>query len=68
MEAFSRNESVLAEFQEWSEEESEEDDSQQPISREDSGIQLDRTPQEEQDNSSKMIPVTWTGVNCSDKT
>lgn len=57
-----RNESVLAEFQEWSEEESEEDDSQQPISREDSGIQLDRTPQEDQDNSNKTIPVTWTGL------
>ncbi|XP_003973878.1 gamma-tubulin complex component 5 [Takifugu rubripes] len=45
---------------EWSEEESEEDDSQQPISREDSGIQLDRTPQEDQDNSNKTMPVTWT--------
>uniref|UniRef100_A0A669DV70 Gamma-tubulin complex component n=1 Tax=Oreochromis niloticus TaxID=8128 RepID=A0A669DV70_ORENI len=45
---------------EWSEEESEDDDSQQPISREDSGIQLDRTPQEDQDNANKTIPVTWT--------
>ncbi|XP_058494552.1 gamma-tubulin complex component 5 [Solea solea] len=45
---------------EWSEEESEDDDSQQPISREDSGIQLDRTPQEDQDNSNKAVPVTWT--------
>ncbi|KAA8589717.1 hypothetical protein FQN60_013082 [Etheostoma spectabile] len=44
---------------EWSEEESEEDDSQQPISREDSGIQLDRTPQEDQDNNNKTVPVTW---------
>ncbi|XP_068599388.1 gamma-tubulin complex component 5 [Brachionichthys hirsutus] len=44
---------------EWSEEESEEDDSQQPISREDSGIQLDRTPQEDQDNNNKMVPVKW---------
>ena len=52
-----------AELQEWSEEESEEDDSQRPISREDSGIQLDRTPQEDQDNSNKTIPVTWTGVS-----
>ncbi|KAM3619549.1 uncharacterized protein V6R79_010031 [Siganus canaliculatus] len=43
---------------EWSEEESEEDDSQEPISREDSGIQLDRTPQEEQDNN-KTVPVSW---------
>uniref|UniRef100_H3C6U4 Gamma-tubulin complex component n=1 Tax=Tetraodon nigroviridis TaxID=99883 RepID=H3C6U4_TETNG len=45
---------------EWSEEEREDDDSQQPISREDSGIQLDRTPQEDQDTSNKTIPVTWT--------
>ncbi|KAF7664125.1 hypothetical protein LDENG_00188560 [Lucifuga dentata] len=44
---------------EWSEEESEEEDSQQPISREDSGIQLDRTPQEDQDNTNKTVPVTW---------
>lgn len=44
---------------EWSEEESEEEDSQQPISREDSGIQLDRTPQEDQDNANKPVPVTW---------
>ncbi|KAK9518856.1 hypothetical protein VZT92_021624 [Zoarces viviparus] len=42
---------------EWSEEESEDDDSQQPISREDSGIQCDRTPQEDQDN--KTVPVSW---------
>ncbi|KAM6920891.1 gamma-tubulin complex component 5 [Xenentodon cancila] len=45
---------------EWSEDESQDDDSQQPISREDSGIQLDRTPQEDQDNTSKTVPVTWT--------
>lgn len=45
---------------EWSENESEEDDEQQPISREDSGIQLDRTPQEDQDATSKTVPVTWT--------
>lgn len=51
-------------FQEWSEDESDEDDNQQPISREDSGIQLDRTPQEDQDNSNKTVPVTWTGVNA----
>lgn len=49
--------------QEWSEEESEEDDSQQPISREDSGIQLDRTPQEEQQDNNKTVPVTWTGTD-----
>ncbi|KAM4574151.1 gamma-tubulin complex component 5 [Fundulus diaphanus] len=45
---------------EWSEDESEDDDSQQPISREDSGIQLDRTPQEDQDTTSKSVPVAWT--------
>lgn len=50
---------------EWSEEESEEEDSQQPISREDSGIQLDRTPQEDKDNTNKTVPVTWTGMNPS---
>ncbi|XP_034036508.1 gamma-tubulin complex component 5 isoform X2 [Thalassophryne amazonica] len=44
---------------EWSEEESDDEDSQQPISREDSGIQLDRTPQEDQDNANKTVPVTW---------
>uniref|UniRef100_A0A7N8WPE7 Gamma-tubulin complex component n=1 Tax=Mastacembelus armatus TaxID=205130 RepID=A0A7N8WPE7_9TELE len=45
---------------EWSEEESDDNDSQQPISREDSGIQLDRTPQEDQDTTNKTVPVTWT--------
>ncbi|KAM4628694.1 gamma-tubulin complex component 5 [Polymixia lowei] len=46
---------------EWSEEESEEEeDSQQPISRGDSGIQVDRTPQEDQDNTNKTVQVTWT--------
>lgn len=45
--------------QEWSEEESDEDDSQQPLSREDSGIQVDRTPQEDQ--ADKNVSVTWTG-------
>ncbi|XP_040039353.1 gamma-tubulin complex component 5 [Gasterosteus aculeatus] len=47
----------------WSEEESEDGDSQQPISREDSGIQCDRTPQEDQDNNNnnnKAAPVAWT--------
>lgn len=48
--------------QEWSEEESEEDERQQPISREDSGIQADsRTPQEDQEQNDKMVQVTWTG-------
>ncbi|KAL1023411.1 hypothetical protein UPYG_G00040520 [Umbra pygmaea] len=43
----------------WSEE-SEEDDSQEPLSREDSGIQVDRTPQEDQEQLDKTAPVTWT--------
>uniref|UniRef100_A0AAR2L971 Gamma-tubulin complex component n=1 Tax=Pygocentrus nattereri TaxID=42514 RepID=A0AAR2L971_PYGNA len=45
---------------EWSEEESEEEESQQPISREDSGIQVDRTPQEYQERNNKTVQVTWT--------
>nr|XP_023656849.1 gamma-tubulin complex component 5 isoform X1 [Paramormyrops kingsleyae] len=44
---------------EWSEEESEEDDSQQALSREDSGIQVDRTPQEAPEHSKKAVQVTW---------
>lgn len=49
-------------FQEWSEDESEEDESQQqPMSREDSGIQVDGTPQEDQERSEKMAQLTWTG-------
>lgn len=66
-EVCSKNNSILTDFQEWSEEESEEDDSQQPISREDSGIQLDRTPQEDQDNSNKTMPVAWKGVKNNTK-
>uniref|UniRef100_A0A7N8XH70 Gamma-tubulin complex component n=1 Tax=Mastacembelus armatus TaxID=205130 RepID=A0A7N8XH70_9TELE len=42
---------------EWSEEESDDNDSQQPISREDSGIQLDRTPQEDQDTTNKTVSL-----------
>uniref|UniRef100_H3B9W7 Gamma-tubulin complex component n=1 Tax=Latimeria chalumnae TaxID=7897 RepID=H3B9W7_LATCH len=43
----------------WSEEE-EEEDVQQPLSREDSGIQVDRTPQEEQDQNKKTVPhISW---------
>ncbi|CAL8271614.1 unnamed protein product [Arctogadus glacialis] len=45
---------------EWSEEESDEEDPQQPISREDSGIQVDRTPQEDQDNANQALALTWT--------
>ncbi|XP_036396340.1 gamma-tubulin complex component 5 [Megalops cyprinoides] len=44
---------------EWSEEESEEEDSQQPFSREDSGIQVDRTPLEDQEHSKNTVQVTW---------
>ncbi|XP_026506229.1 gamma-tubulin complex component 5 [Terrapene carolina triunguis] len=44
----------------WSEESEEEEDAQQPLSREDSGIQVDRTPQEEQDQNKKTVSqVTW---------
>ncbi|XP_014636483.1 PREDICTED: gamma-tubulin complex component 5 isoform X1 [Ceratotherium simum simum] len=43
----------------WSEE-SEDEDDQQPLSREDSGIQVDRTPLEEQDQNRKLAPrVNW---------
>nr|XP_061833543.1 gamma-tubulin complex component 5-like [Nerophis lumbriciformis] len=45
---------------EWSEEESEEEDGHQPISREDSGIQLDKTPQEDKEGGNKTVQVTWT--------
>ncbi|XP_058886341.1 gamma-tubulin complex component 5-like isoform X1 [Acipenser ruthenus] len=44
---------------EWSEEESEEGDSQQPLSREDSGIQVDRTPLDDQDQSKKTVQSMW---------
>ncbi|XP_058150758.1 gamma-tubulin complex component 5 isoform X3 [Dasypus novemcinctus] len=47
--------------QNWSEE-SEDEDQQQPLSREDSGIQVDRTPLEEQDQSRKPgSRVSWKG-------
>ncbi|XP_019787342.1 gamma-tubulin complex component 5 isoform X1 [Tursiops truncatus] len=43
----------------WSEE-SEDEDDQQPLSREDSGIQVDRTPLEEQDQNKKLgLQVSW---------
>ncbi|KAF3817921.1 hypothetical protein GH733_014793 [Mirounga leonina] len=43
----------------WSED-SEDEDDQQPLSREDSGIQVDRTPLEEQDQNRKLGPrVSW---------
>ncbi|KAJ8399610.1 hypothetical protein AAFF_G00410210 [Aldrovandia affinis] len=44
---------------EWSEEESEEEDSQLSFSREDSGIQVDRTPLEDQEQSKKTVQVSW---------
>uniref|UniRef100_A0A8C9IWD1 Gamma-tubulin complex component n=1 Tax=Piliocolobus tephrosceles TaxID=591936 RepID=A0A8C9IWD1_9PRIM len=43
----------------WSEE-SEEENDQLPLSREDSGIQVDRTPLEEQDQNRKLDPcISW---------
>ncbi|XP_059036251.1 gamma-tubulin complex component 5 isoform X3 [Mustela lutreola] len=43
----------------WSED-SEDEDGQHPLSREDSGIQVDRTPLEEQDQNRKLGPcVSW---------
>ncbi|EHB02433.1 Gamma-tubulin complex component 5 [Heterocephalus glaber] len=43
----------------WSED-SEDEDTQQPLSREDSGIQVDRTPLEEQDQNRKLgLHVSW---------
>ncbi|KAB1279046.1 Gamma-tubulin complex component 5 [Camelus dromedarius] len=45
----------------WSED-SEDENEQQPLSREDSGIQVDRTPLEEQDQSRKPAPrISWKG-------
>lgn len=46
--------------QDWSEDS--EDEEQQPLSREDSGIQVDRTPLEEPDQSRKLgSRVSWKG-------
>ncbi|XP_048185522.1 gamma-tubulin complex component 5 isoform X2 [Perognathus longimembris pacificus] len=46
----------------WSED-SDDEDTQQPLSREDSGIQVDRTPLEEQDQNRKVAPqVSWKGT------
>ncbi|XP_034505934.1 gamma-tubulin complex component 5-like [Ailuropoda melanoleuca] len=46
----------------WSED-SEDEDDQQPLSREDSGIQVDRTPLEEQDQNRKLGScVSWKGT------
>lgn len=48
--------------QNWSED-SEDEDGQHPLSREDSGIQVDRTPLEEQDQNRKLGPcVSWKGT------
>ncbi|XP_077462813.1 gamma-tubulin complex component 5 [Stigmatopora argus] len=43
----------------WSEDDSEDEDGRQPISREDSGIQLDKTPQEDKDHADKAVSVPW---------
>ncbi|XP_062484611.1 gamma-tubulin complex component 5 isoform X5 [Pezoporus occidentalis] len=43
--------------------ESEEEEDTQPLSREDSGIQVDRTPLEDHDPNKKTVPnVSWKGV------
>ncbi|TRY54615.1 hypothetical protein DNTS_001601 [Danionella cerebrum] len=43
-----------------SEDESEDEDRQQPLSREDSGIQVDRTPLEDHEHHDKTVQGTWT--------
>ncbi|XP_077795001.1 gamma-tubulin complex component 5 isoform X15 [Macaca mulatta] len=49
----------IKEIKNWSEE-SEEENDQLPLSREDSGIQIDRTPLEEQDQNRKLDPcISW---------
>ncbi|XP_032115888.1 gamma-tubulin complex component 5 isoform X4 [Sapajus apella] len=51
----------------WSEESDEEND-QQPLSREDSGIQVDRTPLEEQDQNRKLGPcISWKADEPDDR-
>ncbi|PNJ04521.1 TUBGCP5 isoform 5, partial [Pongo abelii] len=51
----------------WSEE-SEEENDQQPLSREDSGIQVDRTPLEEQDQNRKLDPcISWKADEPDDR-
>ncbi|XP_045417057.1 gamma-tubulin complex component 5 isoform X5 [Lemur catta] len=51
----------------WSEE-SEDEDDQQPLSREDSGIQVDRTPLEEQDENRNLGPcVSWKADEPDDR-
>nr|XP_012615713.1 gamma-tubulin complex component 5 isoform X1 [Microcebus murinus] len=51
----------------WSEE-SEDEDDQQPLSREDSGIQVDRTPLEEQDQNRKLGPcISWKADEPDDR-
>ncbi|XP_053166233.1 gamma-tubulin complex component 5 isoform X2 [Hemicordylus capensis] len=46
---------------EWSEVSEDEEDTE-PLSREDSGIQVDRTPQEDQDQNKKSVShITWKG-------
>lgn len=48
-------------LQEWSDV-SDDDEDTEPLSREDSGIQVDRTPQEDQDQNKKSSHVTWKGL------
>ncbi|XP_023053679.1 gamma-tubulin complex component 5 isoform X7 [Piliocolobus tephrosceles] len=51
----------------WSEE-SEEENDQLPLSREDSGIQVDRTPLEEQDQNRKLDPcISWKADEPDDR-
>ncbi|XP_073851322.1 gamma-tubulin complex component 5 isoform X11 [Macaca fascicularis] len=51
----------------WSEE-SEEENDQLPLSREDSGIQIDRTPLEEQDQNRKLDPcISWKADEPDDR-
>ncbi|XP_033079816.1 gamma-tubulin complex component 5 isoform X5 [Trachypithecus francoisi] len=51
----------------WSEE-SEEENDQLPLSREDSGIQVDRTPLEEQDQNRKLDPcISWKAGEPDDR-
>ncbi|XP_077795000.1 gamma-tubulin complex component 5 isoform X14 [Macaca mulatta] len=57
----------IKEIKNWSEE-SEEENDQLPLSREDSGIQIDRTPLEEQDQNRKLDPcISWKADEPDDR-
>ncbi|XP_011931038.1 PREDICTED: gamma-tubulin complex component 5 isoform X5 [Cercocebus atys] len=57
----------IKEIKNWSEE-SEEENDQLPLSREDSGIQVDRTPLEEQDQNRKLDPcISWKADEPDDR-